>query len=310
MKLARFAFLFLIATAFTFPAKDVKLEYSFKVGDQYTWTQSSHQTIKQSIPGMGDISVVVDIGGVMNLKITEVTATEAKIEIQYESMKMTTKSSMGMGDTSMDSEGPMDNPQNKTVKALMGKPFFFTLTKQGIVQSVENTDNLYSGFESLGLDEATLKATKQQFQQTLGEKSLKSSLEMALITYPDKKVKAAESWKSSGTLAMNFPVKIDNTWTLKSVDASNAVVNGAGILTTTDKDQVVDLPNGMKSKFNLNGQQTMSGSAGVKTGWPSTLKINSELKGTMTLLAGGMIPTDMDVPMEIVTQSDYTLVKK
>jgi hypothetical protein len=30
----------------------------------------------------------------------------------------------------------------------------------------------------------------------------------------------------------------------------------------------------------------------------------------MTLLAGGMIPSDMEVPMEIVTNTDFKLTKK
>jgi hypothetical protein len=310
MKLLRLTALIFIITAFTFPAKEVKLEYAFKIGDQYTWSQTSHQIVKQTIPGMGDISVTVDVSGTMNLKVAELTANGAKIEIQYQNLKMTTKSPMGMGDIAMDSEGDETSAQNKTIKAMMNKPFYFKLTKQGVIESVEGTENLYSDFDKLGLDEASLKATKQQFEQTMGEKSLKASLEMALASYPDKKVKTNDTWKSTGSLAMNFPVKIDNTWSLKTLEGSMATLNADGILSTTDKEKVVALPNGMNSKFDLAGKQTIKTTVMTKSGWPADLKVTSEVKGNMTLLAGGMIPQDMIVPMVITTESDYKIVKK
>lgn len=310
MKAIRFILLLLVATSFTFPTKEVKLEYTFKVGDQYDWIQTSVQKVKQEIPGMGEMTVDVQMSGQMKLKVTELTATGAKFEAQYTTLKMETKTSMGMGDSSMDSEATDDNMQNKLVKAMMGKVFYFKMNKLGTIESVEGTENLYSGFGTLGLDDAALAGAKQSFQQTLGEKSLKASFEMALISYPEKKLKVGDTWQSTGSLAMNFPVKIDNTWNLKSHDVTKATVGADGLLTTTDKDKEVSLPNGMKSKFDLNGRQVLSGSVDVKTGFPSEIKVLSEIKGNMTLLAGGMIPEDMQVPMEITSESSYKMIKK
>jgi len=36
----------------------------------------------------------------------------------------------------------------------------------------------------------------------------------------------------------------------------------------------------------------------------------SELKGKMILLAGGPIPEDMDIPMEIFSENSFTMKKK
>ena len=310
MKAIRFILLLLVASSFTFPAKEVKLEYAFKVGDQYDWIQSSTQKVKQEIPGMGEMTVDVQLTGEMKLNVKELTPTGARFEAQYTKLKMNTKNSMGMGDTSMDSEATDDGMQTKLVKAMMGKTFSFKMSKQGVIEAVEGTDNLYSGFSALGLDEAALAGAKQSFQQTLGEKSLKASFEMALINYPEKKIKIGDSWQSTGNLAMNFPVKIENTWNLKSHDATSATVDAEGVLTTTDKEKEVSLPNGMKSKFDLNGRQMLSGAVDVKTGFPSEIKVISEIKGSMTLLAGGMIPEDMLVPMEITSESSYKMIKK
>ena len=48
----------------------------------------------------------------------------------------------------------------------------------------------------------------------------------------------------------------------------------------------------------------------VKTGWPSEINALSEIKGDLTLLAGGPIPEDMKVPMVITSESTFKVVKK
>jgi hypothetical protein len=309
MKQLRFLALFLVLTAFAFPAKDVKLQYTFKVGDKFQWEQVSHQAIKQSIPGMGDVNVEVNVSATTDLKIAELTSTGAKVEITYTKMKLSTKSQMGSMD--MDSEGSQDNMQNKTIKAMMNKPYFFKITKAGIVESVEGTEALTADFGALGLDEATLKAVKQQFEQMLNSDTQKASLAMAIVTYPDKKVKVGDTWTSTaGSQTMNFSTKVDNTLTLKSFDAAKAAISIDGVITTTDKEKVVSLPNGIKSKLDVSGKQASTANVDQKNGWAVDMKTVSEIKGIMTLLAGGMIPSDMEVPIEIVTETDYKLTKK
>lgn len=309
MKHFRFLALFLVLTAFTFPAKDVKLQYAFKVGDQFLWEQVSQQAIKQSIPGMGDVNIDVAISGTTTLKVVELTSTGAKIEMTYLKMKLSTKSPMGASD--MDSEGAEDNIQNKAIKAMMNKPYFFRLSKSGVIESVEGTEALTSDFASLGLDDATLKAVQQQFEQLLNSDTQKASLAMAIVSFPDKKLKVGDTWTSSaGTQTMNFSTKVENTLALKSFDAAKAAISIDGVISTTDKEKVVSLPNGIKSKLDVSGKQASTANVDVKSGWTLDMKTVSEIKGVMTLLAGGMIPSDMEVPIEIVTESDYKLTRK
>jgi len=308
MKSLRFIALVLIATAFTFrPAKPLKLQYTFVVGDNYELTQGSKQNIKQTIPGMGDVAVDIDLTGVMNLKVVELTATGAKVETTYKSIKMITKSPMG--DVSMDSEGPADNTQNKLIKALTGKSIYMYLTKQGKVEKIENAENLFSGLGELGLDEAAAAAAKQSLQQSLGEGALKASIEGVLVSYPETAVNVGDTWKSSIGSASSFAMKTENVWTLSKQDGGTANIDGDGTVVTTDKEKVTPV-NGMNAKADLNGRQAMKATINVKTGWPTEVKTLSEIKGVMTLLAGGMIPEDMAIPMEITSESTFTIVKK
>jgi len=309
MKTKRFIILLLVAFSFAFtaPLKDLKLEYTYKVGDQYDLSQVSKQNIKQEIPGMGEIVMDVLLEGSMNFKITEVTPTGGKIETSYTGLKMQTKSSMG--EMVMDSQGPEDSMPNKIIKALLNKPFFVYMNKRGEIEKVENIENLYSGLSTLGLDQATAAQMTQSIKQSLGENQIKASLEMALPNYSDKGAVVGGTWTSTNAGASSFPIKTENVWTLSKVENGIAHLESDGSITTPDKEKITPL-NGMKAKSDLAGRQMTKARVDVKTGWPSEINALSEIKGDITLLAGGPIPEDMKVPMVITSESTFKVTKK
>jgi hypothetical protein len=293
--------------AFSFPPADVKLEYEFKVGDEYIWSQSTKQTVKQSIMGM-EQSLTNDISGEYQLKVIQNTASGAKIEIQYTKLRNASKSPMG--ESVMDSNGAAESTENKLMKSLVNKPFFIYMNKRGEVEKLEGTENLTSGLKETGMDEKELQMTRSILQQFLNESSLKASIEQIFVVYPDKKVKQGDSWKVKNHPGMNFPMVLENTWNIEAISAVNANLIADGIFTTTDKNLTFDLPGGFKAKSDLAGKQAIKSSVNIKTGWPTKLEVLAELKGNMTLLAGGMIPEDMEVPMEILSETTNTILKK
>lgn len=298
---------FLFASAFSFPLPDAKLEYTFKVGDEYTWTQVSKQKIKQSVMGMEQNTETVYEGG-FKLKVVSLTATGAKLETQFTRLKNTVKSPMG--DMIMDSDGATDVKENQIFKAMMNKPFYFIMNKRGIIENVEGVEKLWSGFSGLGLTEAEVATLQQSMEQMLGKSSLKGSFEQAFVTYPDKKIKDGDTWTSQIGAPMSFPLRTDNTWSLVTINNTVATLKGDGTYTTTDTEKTMSLPGGLKAKVDLGGNQAMKANVNTKTGWPTDIFVTSELKGKMVILAGGMIPEDMDVPMEIASESTFTIVKK
>ncbi|MFZ6012838.1 MAG: DUF6263 family protein [Bacteroidota bacterium] len=308
MKTLRFIVLLLIASAFT-PADDVKLKYTFLKGEEYQWSQVVSQTIKQSFGGMDQI-IENTIRAVLKIKVIEVTPTGAKLETQYINMAMFMKMPAGMGDMTLESDGPQDKSENKVMKALTGKPFFVHMSGQGKIEKIENIENLWSGLAGAGLEQQQLALMKQQLQESLGEKSIRNSFENGFIVYPDKTVKVGDKWSQKTGMPGNFPLLLDNNWSVTSIAKDVVKFSSEGTIVTTNKDQLVSLPNGLKSKVDLSGGQKLYSSVDPKTGWPKEVKSTSEMKGTLKLLAGGMIPQDMDVPMSILTESTYTIIKK
>ncbi len=298
--------IFLIS-GFHMPA-DLDLKYKFKVGDKFEYSQSTKQTSKQNIPGMGEVNVDALMGGTMLLNVKEVTAQGARIEAQYAKINMSISSAMM--NMKMDSEGSTDDPQNKMVKAITGKSFYFNMNNNGAIEKVEGVENIFSDLSSLGLDEATVGNTRKQLQQSLNDQSLKNMLENGLLQYAGKKVKTGDTWSTTSMQTVSFPIKIENTWSVTKVEGNVASLSSDGAISTVDKEKVTNLPNGMKSKSDMAGRQAIIGKVDVASGWPSEVKILSEIKGNMTLLAGGMIPEDMAIPMEITTETTYNITRK
>ncbi|HEY9008373.1 MAG TPA: DUF6263 family protein [Ohtaekwangia sp.] len=306
MKALRFSSLLIILCSFALPPKEVKLEYIFKVGDLHNWSQTSKQTITQTVPGVGEMVITAATDASMQMKVVELTATGAKIETTYSKVKMFMKMPAPMGDVAMDSDGDAENLQNKMMKSMTQKPFYIFMNKQGVIEKVEGTDKLYSGISELGLEAAAAEQAKQSLQQALSEQSIKASIESSLIQYSAAKVKAGDTWKNSVGTALNFPTQINNTWKFEKLEGSIATINSDGIVVTTDKEKVITI-NGLKAKVNFNGHQMTKGTVDTKSGWPSEIQLVSEINGTMTLLAGGMLPSDTDVPMKILSEGTFTI---
>jgi hypothetical protein len=288
---------------------NVSLEYKFRPGDEYEYVQISKQNAIQNLPGMGEMKMDGRLGGTMLMKIKNVDANgSARIETQYTKLEIVTNSFLAS--MNMNSDGPQEEDGNKVMRSMTRKPFYFTLTKTGKVENVEGVENLYSGLSSLQLDDEVVDKTRKTLQQTINDKSVKTLLENGFISYPAKNVAAGDKWNTSSVQAVNFQMTINNTWSLRQVENGIANITAEGKIATTDKAKVNNLVNGMKSKSDLSGTQNLDGKVDVKNGWPTQVKILSDLKGTMTLLAGGFIPQDMEIPMSVNIETTYTIVKK
>jgi hypothetical protein len=287
--------------------KEIKLQYSFKTGDTFEWTQKTSQKVSQNIMGMAQ-DIETDLGGSLKLVVKQATATGAVVEMEY--LKLFSKTSSPMGNVTMDSESTTDDVYSKVFKSMMGKKFLVTMSMNGNIEKVEGYEKIYSDFGSLGLDERTLATLKQSIEQSFGSTSMQRSLESALISYPDAKVKPGSTWTKTMGVAMNFPLQLETTFKFNGLVGDAANITAEGTITTTDKEKETTLPGGFKAKFNMSGVQLTTATANIKSGWANETKVSSKITGNMVLLAGGQIPQDMDVPMEIVTESEYTLVKK
>jgi hypothetical protein len=212
----------------------------------------------------------------------------------------------------MDSDGDTTkNLPNKIMQAMKGKKFNFSLTKEGVIESVENSENLWAGLTPAnGFKDDQIAPMRQGLENSFGKNSIKSGFEAAMIKYPEHKIKVGLTWNTSTETGAPIPLKAENVWTLESVEDPNAVVVGDGKIATTDTTKVITLPQGLKATTNFKGRRVVKGHVNLATGWPENIKTYAEQKGFMVLLAGGQIPEDMKMQMEVSTESEFTMKKK
>ncbi len=307
MRIVFSIFILVILGAFTTAPADVKFEYVFKKGDRYEIRQVTKQLMKQTIMG-SDQNFDNSFSAEYSFLVAESTPTGGKIEVRYAKLKNELKSMMI--NSSMDSEGSAETMENKIFKSVINKPFFVYVNKRGEIEKIEGVENLWTDLGTLGLDENTQKMLKQNLQQQIfGEASLSATLSQMLVTYSDKAVKQGSKWEVSTAFPIGFPVKIHDSWSVDEITGANAFLTSDGIA-TSDKEQTIEVQGGIKAKADLSGRQARKANVNVKSGWPTKSEILSEMKGTLTLLKGGMIQEDMEVPMEVTSEITFDITKK
>lgn len=291
--------------AFSAPPKK-KIKYVFKAGDQYSLAQNVKSTIKQSLMGTEQtIETLSD--NIYTIKVAELTPTGARLEVSFSSVKSDMKSMMG--NVNMDSGGDTTKIENKVLRSILNRTFNLFITTEGRIEKMEGVENLYGGFKSAGMNEEMEKSMKQSFEQFLGEAAMKTTFEQAFPSYPGDVIKEGDTWNIKNENYISFPITSDNNWSVGELTSDAAKLRSEGT-TSTDKDKVIALPQGLKAKADLAGKQASKSNMSLKSGWPYKVEILAELTGNMTLLAGGMIPEDMVIPMEVVSETSYTFTKK
>jgi hypothetical protein len=283
------------------------LEYKFKVGDIIEMHQQTTQDISQNIMGMSQDSKN-EISGTMRFEVIEIVGKDARIEAAYLSLR--SKVSSAMATVNMDSEGDQSSTENRIMKSLTGKKFTFVLTSRGFVNDIQDAENLLADLDELGLDAATISSVKQNLQQQYTGQGLKGSLELGFVQYANKKVKPKDQWESEISAGMSFPLLTKNNWTFENADAKEAMLNSKANITTTDSKKTFPLQMGMKGVADLSGSQETKSNVSLQDGWPVEINIKNIISGNLTILAGAMLPENMDVPMEINNESVFTFVRK
>jgi hypothetical protein len=108
---------------------------------------------------------------------------------------------------------------------------------------------------------------------------------------------------------MSIPIRTDNTWKLVAIDGQVVSLENEGVVVTSDSTKEFSA-NGYRALANMKGRVATRAKADVNTGMPTEAKGVSEIKGTITILAGNGIPEDMAIPTEIVTETSSTVTKK
>jgi hypothetical protein len=288
--------------------KEVSLGYNLKVGERFELRQKTEQKVIQTIMGM-DQTGSNSYDGTIDMKVISADASQIRFEAQMTHLKSHIKNFMS--ETLVDSDGDGNESPNKIIRAMMNRTFYVTISRTVNVEKVDGIEYLWAGIDAVDASDGDKKKIKSSIGQMINESSFKNGLSQAFVPYSTKPVKPGDLWSTQNGIPVNFPVVADVKWTLESASSSQAVVKGDGVFRTTDKEQVVLLPGvDMKAKVNLEGDQKITATTAPRSGLPDKVGVDAKMSGVMLLLAGGLLPMDMEVPITIETHTDYTFVRK
>ncbi|MEP1031909.1 DUF6263 family protein [Ekhidna sp.] len=283
--------------------KKTDLGLNLNVGETYSQSYISKNTITQTINGMEQI-IKMEITGGMDFQVNENLGDRYSMSASYSSLIMKMNSPMGEMIFSSKSEGA--DIFSTIMKTIVGKEFLIEMSKNGTISKIESLDSIFDGmFESFPeLPEPQKQQLLAQLRQAYGEKAFKGNIEMITAIFPNKEVNVGESWKNSVKLESGMSGFMNNTFTLTDVNSDAIFIEGTSQISTENKDAYIEV-NGMPTRYNLTGKMKTSYKLDPQSNWIVEGKIEQEISGDVQIKDNPNLPGGMLIPM--VMKNDMTV---
>jgi len=266
--------------------KAYTLKFNPANGSKYDAVTSIKTKTFQNVMGQ-DIEFNMDYDVNMSYNIAAEGANK-KLRMTYDRLKMK-MDAMGQV-VNMDSSDPdSSNVASKAFRALKGQTVEVVLNPDGKVVKVEGSEEI---LQKLGADEMQ----KQAMKGVLGEDVMNSLMEQSFGFYPDKPVKAGDSWTSTVTLKSPYIISATSTYTLAKVEGKKAFIDIVGGLHTDSTSKLT--VNGIEMDLDLTGDVSGNTEVDIETGMPLTTTIRQTLKGNIEV-QGQKIPMASNIDTQI-----------
>lgn len=187
------------------------------------------------------------------------------------------------------------DPGSKYLKALKDATVSIIMAPDGKVIDVQGTEALAKKLAGASPIE------KETLKSFISKEALKSTIEQSFNIFPDKPVKAGDSWKKTVAVESPYKMQLDNSYKLIKVENGLAYLDIATTISSNGAQKMS--ANGMEMSMDLTGEQKGTITVDEQTGMIKGSDILQNLKGKMEMMG-------QEIPMEITTNSNMKLVKK
>ncbi|MFZ1800296.1 MAG: DUF6263 family protein [Chitinophagaceae bacterium] len=276
----------------------LNLKFNLQKGEKFLYTAGMDMHSRQNVMGKDmDVNTRMDMAYTFDVTgdsagWKQVNATISKIAINMDAGGMQIK---------FDSDDPAaadsTNPMAKVGKifgAMKGGQFGFTMNEKGKVGNVTGIREMMEHAVASLNDPTASAALMSGLSKTFDENQFKQNLEQSFGIYPDKPVKAGDSWNK--TMTMNnagILMKMDNTYTLESVDNNNSNVKmSSKISSGSDSAKLMGM--NMDMNGTMEGTMQFDIASGMPVKGVSTMQMNMKVKSQ-----GTEMPMNMTFTMNI-----------
>lgn len=290
-------------------AQKVLLRLDLTEGDTYSYVNAVDQTITQDIMGMNQV-IKQEITFHYDAMVEEKTGDDYKIKYTYTRaiFNMDGGPMMGVTEYDSDNEDAEVAPMARGYAGLIGQSFTATMNSQGEIGEVEGVsamlDNMMEQFGDMPAAEKANIRTSMEAQ--FGDEGIKSTIQAASPSFPEKKMKVGKPWESIDVLQSGFKMNKLSNFVITSASDSEVAIDIDATL-NSDPESTMET-NGMNLNYDVTGDATGNQVLDRASGMVKTMTLNQNMTGEVTA-TGGMMGEGMTWPITIDSKTTITLVE-
>jgi hypothetical protein len=231
----------------------VLLQFNLQKGKTYTYSMNMDmdsevqgQSMKNQMEFAYTLEVLDDKDSVKTVKTTY---DRISMKMKAGQMNIDFDTNDPQKDSAADLQTNPMGVMSNMFYAMKGKSFEMSINNRGEVVKITGLNELRQAMmNSLGGNEQIQQTMGQAFKQQFNEENIKSSFSQALSIFPDKPVKAGDSWTKKTNMGGLMAAEMNTTYKVKEVNSNNVVLD-------------------------LTSDVNMSGSKGTQTG---TMKVQPQ----------------------------------
>lgn len=282
-------------------AQKQSLVLNLKLDSTYYMSTNANLIVTEQIPGQTMVMTTVISCRVAH-KVTAIRDSVYVLEVAYKNFNVHMDLPGGKSIDIRTDDANSNQLVNKIMRTMLDKPFIVTINNKGKVLDIKNSQNLYSGMLS-GLPDSVSAQKKEQFraqmEQSLGEKSFKTTFQDAFAVLPDVKVNLNDHWSAITNLESTVSVQIKNTYTLQRITNNEYMIHGDAVVNSPDNPEYKQV-NGIPMRYiDLSGSSTTDIELDKTTGWVTKEKVTRLVKGTMDIKDNPQVPGGVKFPMTV-----------
>ena len=220
------------------------------------------------------ISVTDDDG---TIKTLDIEYADFKMKMDIMGQEMNIDASKKPEVTDSNNMDPMTMMSN-AFSGIIGKKFTMKVDGEGKIQSITGVQEFINGMvNSMGGGEQVKSMVNASLQGQFSEEKIKETFAPMFGVYPNKEVKAGDSWSSSYNLTSQA-VQAKTDYTLKSFEGDNAVLD-----VKSKMDPLAGAENEAVAGMKLSGTQTGTMKLNSKSGMVVDAELNQKFESSGTM---------------------------
>ena len=279
------------------PNKTYKLHLNPTDGSSYYYDISNESSVKMEVEDK-KVNNETQTNSSIQYRVTKDSAGDFLFTMQYDKIKMHTKTGDNVTDAEASDESGTINPLDKMLSILQQSHITATVSPSGEILAMNGYKELGDQFlANVAVnDEDQRNLLKAQWEKTIGNGFVKQNLEQLFKIFPDSSVHLRDSWKLNNNSGSDFGLNAKSIFTLKAINSDVAVIGVEGEITSDNSTGSAMGYSG--ATVTLKGNQEGEYEVETKTGMLMSCNVTVKVDGAVQVM-GQEIPVTIKTTVKI-----------